>query len=600
MYWWFLNTVKDQKHDLDGIMRLYQQDSQDYDFYNPSNSWKWEYRHWHFFNNHDQWRIAASTSDGKEKTLLASGIIAFWPGIPLYYYGDEQGFNSQGTALDGWAREDFMTSLAWGNSCDQKQMNPSQVDNFDMANPSFLHVQKLMAVRRQYVNLQKCDLVYERWHQAMDTNGVYAYTRACGSDEKTFALVIFNTWSKPLSIPKYAMYSGWKKEKEVVNVMSYINPEKGIPFESYSLNDDGFFHNDIIVGPYEVKVLFPLGGWKPTEPRVVEVHPKHDSIVKFAGNYILKIRFDQPMNTKSVLSNIKIDGLLLQDIAESVSVEDHDRVFSFVVTNAELFADGIHKIVIDHKSIQSSAGVKMFASFKSRFRVGALENNVIMNPCLNYKTQDTAVSSVVDSDAPQSVRTANNPLLLKCTYTNKIRNQWDMSYFSVKSASRVNVTIKNFASGASKVRVRLGHTKSPFENQSKEFLEMYNPLAKLPNSNQTLEDKDITRKPLDLKMMESDSFMDNPGDCFSCFYADERSIKLNQWFGPWSKWVDYDEETTLSVWAEWLIDRLDIDCEKFRIDASELSNQNIPITIQYYADGSSSYMINSHISKFNL
>jgi hypothetical protein len=128
---------------------------------------------------------------------------------------------------------------------------------------------------------------------------------------------------------------------------------------------------------------------------------------------------------------------------------------------------------------------------------------------------------------------------------------------------------------------------------------MYNPLAKLPKSNQTLEDKDITRKPLDMKMMESDSFMDNPGDCFSCFYADERSIKLNQWFGPWSKWVDYDEQTKLSVWAEWLIDRLDIDCDKFRIDASELSNQNIPITIQYYADGSSSYMINSHISKFN-
>lgn len=90
LYFWFQEAVRDQKHNVAGLMHLYDQDRQDYDFYNPAANWTWQYRNLHFFNNHDQWRLAASTSHGYEKTKLASAIIALWPGIPLYYYGDEQ------------------------------------------------------------------------------------------------------------------------------------------------------------------------------------------------------------------------------------------------------------------------------------------------------------------------------------------------------------------------------------------------------------------------------------------------------------------------------------------------------------------------------
>jgi hypothetical protein len=45
LYFWILNTIRDQQNDLAGIMRLLDQDSQDYDFWNPRANWKWQYRY---------------------------------------------------------------------------------------------------------------------------------------------------------------------------------------------------------------------------------------------------------------------------------------------------------------------------------------------------------------------------------------------------------------------------------------------------------------------------------------------------------------------------------------------------------------------------
>ena len=69
---------------------------------------------WHFCNNHDQWRMAAmDQSNGEDLFKTCLGWLQFWPGIPLHYAGDEQGFATFGTALDGWAREELALSYAW-------------------------------------------------------------------------------------------------------------------------------------------------------------------------------------------------------------------------------------------------------------------------------------------------------------------------------------------------------------------------------------------------------------------------------------------------------------------------------------------------------
>ncbi len=194
----FQSAVQSQANgNLGNLKSGLDQDMSDFDFYDSSVG-ETRYTHLNFYNNHDQWRMsAAAPNDGFPKTDLASAIVAFWPGLPLFYYGDEQGFCSEGTALDGWSREDFMTSLAWDNVPAVVTPNPAQKDNFDMTNPHFLWVQKCMNVREKYPALQATDTVYERWIQINASNGIYIYSRAWGG-LSTWAMVAFNTWSGAL------------------------------------------------------------------------------------------------------------------------------------------------------------------------------------------------------------------------------------------------------------------------------------------------------------------------------------------------------------------------------------------------------------------
>lgn len=127
----------------------------------------------------DQWRMSAA-DDGFQKTDLGTAIITLFPGIPLFYYGDEQSFLTRGTALDGWSREDMATSLAWRDLKTVDNRNPADADNFNMTHSRYLTVQKLNNVRRQYWNLQVCDSIIERWTQQLNNNGIFAFSRACG------------------------------------------------------------------------------------------------------------------------------------------------------------------------------------------------------------------------------------------------------------------------------------------------------------------------------------------------------------------------------------------------------------------------------------
>jgi len=58
----------------------------------------------------------------EDRSIRAMSPLA---GHTLFYYGDEQGLCSYGTALDGWSREDFMTSLAWDMSVGRRP-NPAE------------------------------------------------------------------------------------------------------------------------------------------------------------------------------------------------------------------------------------------------------------------------------------------------------------------------------------------------------------------------------------------------------------------------------------------------------------------------------------------
>jgi glycosidase len=97
----------------DGLTVLWAQEMQMLDLVNPQTG-RLENTMWRFCNNHDQWRMQALV-DGKGLDLFKAclGLLTFTPGIPLHYAGDEQGFATYGTALDGWAREELSLSAAW-------------------------------------------------------------------------------------------------------------------------------------------------------------------------------------------------------------------------------------------------------------------------------------------------------------------------------------------------------------------------------------------------------------------------------------------------------------------------------------------------------
>jgi glycosidase len=357
VFWWFEEAIKKyDSHSLGGLKDLYDTDQNIYDFYNVARNSS-EYRHLIFFNNHDQWRMS-STQDGFNRTDLSAAIISLWPGIPAFYYGDEQGFLTKGTALDGWSREDFPTSLAWRDLPTVEGHNPAEFDNFDQTNPHFLWNQRLMNLRRSYKNLQTCDKVDERWKQSGGTNGVYAFSRTCGNQDD-WVLVAWNTWRESLSAGP--MITGWNAGDTIVNVLS-----DGFS-ESYTLGDSGKL--PLHLPGFSVKVFVKKQAVKPLDPAVYRINPKHDAVV--ARDHQVFIVFNSDMAMDTVKNNVQLNGKNV-----NVTIQD-SKVVTFKADGRE----GINFITIDN--VKSTSGLPILAKFISRFRVGQ-QDNVLINPKFTY------------------------------------------------------------------------------------------------------------------------------------------------------------------------------------------------------------------------
>ncbi|MBP7829489.1 MAG: hypothetical protein KA248_06190 [Kiritimatiellae bacterium] len=337
-----------------------------YDFYNPVVG-ESRYLMYNFFNNHDKWRMVHAT-DGFKKTDLAAGILAFWPGVPTYYYGDEQGFCSAGSALDGWAREDMMTSKAWYNVGTGQlgvSPNPAVQDNFDMCNPHYLHVQKCMNIRRQYPALRNTDELYERWCQSKAGNGIYAYTRVWSTDKKYWALVVFNTWSQALNAGGSLgdFWTGWGSGDVIVNAFN--------PSEKYTLGANGKL-NSLSVGPYEVKVFVRNDNLQKLDPVVISVTPKHDERVS-GSTANIGLTFSEDMDASSVMGAFRYDG---QPVAANL-LTYNASTRTLVYNNAPV-QDGIRTVEVleTAKGAAAAGGKPLPGKFRSRFRKGSAVNPI--------------------------------------------------------------------------------------------------------------------------------------------------------------------------------------------------------------------------------
>lgn len=149
-----------------------------------------------FISNHDAGRFAHSLHNAMpniseeerlQRVNLAHAMMYFMRGIPIIYYGDEQGFVGDGNDKD--AREDMMPSqVASYNDNDLIGTRKTTADdNFDMTHPIYLANRYFASLYQQFPALR-----YGAMTTKFSSNqpGIYAFTREIAEQK---CLVALNT-----------------------------------------------------------------------------------------------------------------------------------------------------------------------------------------------------------------------------------------------------------------------------------------------------------------------------------------------------------------------------------------------------------------------
>jgi pullulanase-type alpha-1,6-glucosidase len=157
-----------------------------------------------FLGNHDMGRFGlflkqdnrgASDSELVARSRLAHALMFFARGMPVVYYGDEQGFVGDGGDKD--ARQDMMPSLV-GSYNDDDLIGTSSTTaaaNFDQSHPLFQAISAFAGVREAHEALRRGAQLH-RYSQ--DSAGVYAFSRI-GREEQVEYIVALNNAEVPAS-----------------------------------------------------------------------------------------------------------------------------------------------------------------------------------------------------------------------------------------------------------------------------------------------------------------------------------------------------------------------------------------------------------------
>ncbi|MBN8549680.1 MAG: hypothetical protein J0M12_10225, partial [Deltaproteobacteria bacterium] len=241
-------------------------DNESYDFWDPVAKQN-RNRMLNFYDNHDQRRLC-TFDRGFEKSKLASVLTAFWPGIPLYYYGDEQDFSSFGTALDGHGREDMMTSVAWDRAPAAQMPNKAMLDNFDMTAPTYRFTQQLYWIRKAFPGVFDNDSVDFVWESANGGPGVVLFARQDTTKSQRLVIAL-NTASvdQEIEVPREKLSLGTGE------IIDLLNPETHIeaPLTDASVS--------LKFKPLSAKILVSESSAPKLPAFVVSISPSHDQVV---------------------------------------------------------------------------------------------------------------------------------------------------------------------------------------------------------------------------------------------------------------------------------------------------------------------------------
>jgi neopullulanase len=155
-----------------------------------------------FISNHDAGRFAyyvrkerpqASDDEVLKRVLLAHAMLFTLRGVPVVYYGDEQGFTGAGGDQD--ARQDMMTSRTPSYLADRRIGAGRNPTNFDLNHPIARAIIQLSALRRGQAALRSGRQVVRNY---ADSPGLFAVSRLDPATGRELAIA-FNTSLQPLT-----------------------------------------------------------------------------------------------------------------------------------------------------------------------------------------------------------------------------------------------------------------------------------------------------------------------------------------------------------------------------------------------------------------
>lgn len=156
-----------------------------------------------FAGNHDMGRIGMFIQNGNPdatdeelvaRMKLANAMMFFARGIPVIYYGDEQGFTGDGNDQD--AREDMFPSLVDiynDNNLIGTSATTAQ-SNFDDEHPLYLAIAEYSDVYKSHSTLRYGEHV----NRYSEEGGLYAFSRV--AEDNVEYLVVFNAETNPRSL----------------------------------------------------------------------------------------------------------------------------------------------------------------------------------------------------------------------------------------------------------------------------------------------------------------------------------------------------------------------------------------------------------------
>jgi neopullulanase len=156
-----------------------------------------------FTGNHDFGRFAmlaararpqSSRAEQLARVRLANAMLFLLRGVPVVYYGDEQGFIGHG--IDQDARQDMFASRVVSYN-DQPLLGTDSTTaqaSFDPQHPLYLQIAELARLRKEHVALRRGRQLVRA---QSDRSGLFAASRI--GDHGREILVAFNTSDRPLA-----------------------------------------------------------------------------------------------------------------------------------------------------------------------------------------------------------------------------------------------------------------------------------------------------------------------------------------------------------------------------------------------------------------